>query len=405
MAQRRAKREQEEQEHRKHAEQEKRKDEEEKRLRRKSQLEALKQAMVEIKESEPPVSPSGATSLQKAAMKSKPLLPPLQILTRKDRPPSNNIRQTGAMVVIDSHDKIEEQKTSLSVHQGAVPPQIHEYSFTVGAGQGGTDNTMGELQPNGTVKFSGKKRNDGLDNGPRHSEQEVIDFPTEDTNQESETTIPQHQSQSNLLGHEVLLKDDAREQSIGGRRDSVGRGDDESSLNSNRSRNRGGRRRASGRGRGRGRGGGIDLSERTEEELSEASTRSRGKRGNWKNNRGGGGRGRAAGDSSERIANNRSRGEGRGGRSSSRSGEEFLASSRGGKSGRQRDDASSKGREGGSQSRGRGRSRDDRGHDHRGGGRGGPSDGSRGRGRGRNENRSNRNGSAPSKFSCEIGKS
>ena len=223
MAQRRAKQEQEQNQHRIKEEERKSQEQQEKRQRRKSQMEALKAAMQEIKETEPPVtSPSSGGSKRmffrgegtggvSGSISSSLPSPPIQILTRNsgnsnnkgDKPttgpqqksllhgPSghrNNDRGKGSekgpggLSRTSDGDKKKTPNNNLSYNftvgpkpaekpVGSIiqaaqdsstvlrpPPKIvpnaRTYSVTIGPAK--EEKPRGELQPNGTVKFSRK---------------------------------------------------------------------------------------------------------------------------------------------------------------------------------------------------------------------------------------------------------
>ena len=168
------KREQEEKDFKAKQMQEKQQEEQDKRERRKAQLDALKAAMSEIKDSEPP---SSATSLQRAAASKKPLptgsnQPPVQILTRdsaKANKESNNgpqNRNTNNSIRNDQKKHPIGNKKA-DFFRGNQPKlaqstEVQQYNLTI-SGPAPTPvpttqkkTPRGELQADGSVKFSRK---------------------------------------------------------------------------------------------------------------------------------------------------------------------------------------------------------------------------------------------------------
>lgn len=399
MAQRRAKMEDSSRDQRAKQEELKQQQFQEKRERRKSQLDALKAAMTEIKQSEPPPT-SPRTSLQQAATLAKPLpKAPLQILSREKKDTGKEVNNKDNISQQRNNDQKDDAGPPALVNLSISKPQPHSYSITIGSKQ--APKPKGELQPDGTVIFvrrtsdelNGKQENlkedlpailDKVDQADKQS------TPADCEDKDQTEGSPERSRENSKEGDESSMtsKESKRTWGKNRRKSDRGRDNNESIVTEHRSRGSG-RGRRDGRGRGR---GGLDDSGRNDcDNTSVDTNRSKDSRGRNRNNRGGGGRGRGRGsryhDVHDDAASHRTRGErgrGRGGRrdQNGRHADGFSASSG---RGRGRD-----------HSRGRGpdaeRQRDTR------------SDGNRGRGRGRGHRggRASR-GNSP-QHSYEIGK-
>jgi hypothetical protein len=138
MAQRRAKMQEEQQENEERAERQRKTEMEEKRLKRKEQLGALKKAMVEIKSTEPPPSPS-ADNFKKAGIGRSSVTILKKLPEPEPEPqPHSEFQKTQS----PSSRRNDTKKQAI--------PRIHKFNITIGQ----DETPRGELQSNGTVKFS-----------------------------------------------------------------------------------------------------------------------------------------------------------------------------------------------------------------------------------------------------------
>ena len=452
MAQRRAKQQQEEQQHRQQQEERKAHEQEEKRQRRKSQMEALKAAMHEIKVAEPPVSSPSPGSSKKLLFRGEGTggvqgkvsssLPsaPIQILTRKSGNKKNDGGDSGIGAGNCDGDRRKTAGNNLSYNftigpknteEAEVPsnetapqkspkvdsrpspkivPSAHTYSVTIGPPK--EEKPKGELQPNGTVKFS---RKSSLRDNIEKSEKTSVDKATGEI-PGAALGVGEGNVDQKVEGENAMNDRDGRESSspmaqahtIQSQSGVVGHDDDETSMTSGGSRRssysskgRGGRGRRNSKG---GRGGRNRNNSHTRGDHSKNDDSSVTSNRSQRSGRGGGGGGRRRNSlpkhvgGEERSRGGAGRGRGRSGRGRGRDRDDG-----GGDTGR-----GSAGRSGGSDSgnRNKGANR----NSGRGGGNG-PGRGGGRKGRGRNNNRGgNRGGGSgggPAKgvqHSYEIGK-
>ncbi|KAG7353912.1 hypothetical protein IV203_003268 [Nitzschia inconspicua] len=155
MAQRRAKMEQEALQHKEEQEKRLQQEQAEKHERRKSQLGALKAALKEIKESEPPPQTSPGNSLRdsrKAATKDTKEASPRQILTRKKPTDEQGNHETGGSSIAESEKPLSWRKHKKQpTHTSSIdnPPK---YSYTIGQSPVTQPHPKAQLQPDGATK-------------------------------------------------------------------------------------------------------------------------------------------------------------------------------------------------------------------------------------------------------------
>ena len=270
MAQRRAKMQEEQNENARRIEKQKQAEMEDKRQKRKEQLGALKKAMVEIKLTEPPPSPPRDIS-RKA--KTQAGGSPLTILKK---PPQMNPTHS------PSKESQSETKDDGVVSKKKQTKKVQKFNVTIGQDD---HKPRGELQSNGTVKFS---------RGAARSSTETNDRKVVDSSQ----TLDEHERDD----EERLNNSKGSKNSKDSQFARKGSGQKKEEFeHSHKGSGRGGTR---GRGRGRGRGGGRGRDNHKTDSNSTDRSREETPGGRW--NRGGGGTGR--GTQRGRMKNDRHHG-------------------------------------------------------------------------------------------------